>query len=146
MKVQPAAVSANTAQLHRSLGAGLLVISGVALALTYFGVAPLRPADGLTPVIAYALAIVAFSLLAVSLFVLWPRVPRRPPGMSVEEFWAKPEMGAKVHLMWVLIEGGGILSTVGFLLTGHPAPAVAMALSIAAFWSCGPERFVKVAG
>src|SRR5262245_48746547 len=144
MKVQPAGVSANTAQLHRLLGAGLLMISGVALALTYFGVAPLRPADELTPVIAYALAIVAFSLLAASFFVLWPRVPRRPPEMAVEEFWAKPEMGGKAILIWFLVEGGGVLATVGLLLTSHPAPAIAMALSIAAYWSCGPERFTKV--
>jgi hypothetical protein len=146
MKIQPAAVSANTSQLHRLLGAGLLVISGVALALTYFGVAPLRPADQLTPVIAYALAIVAFSLLGVSVFVLWPRVPSRPSGMSVEEFWAKPAMGGKAILIWFLVEGGGVLATVGFLLTSHPATAIAMALSIAAYWSCGPERFTKVAG
>jgi hypothetical protein len=105
--IRKAATSANAAQLHRYLGTGLVLVSGVSLVLTYLGIAPILPAGTVTPTIAYAPSVIAVALLAVALFVLRPRVPGCPPGLSVEEFWSTPEMGGKVLPIWFLLEGGG---------------------------------------
>ena len=135
--------SANVTQLYRALGVGLLFVSGASLALGYFGISLLQLDDAIPPAIAYAPSAIAVAELVVSLFVLTPRVPSRPPVMSLNEFWSNPEMGGKAVVVWFLVEGGGILAAVGYQLTRQPASAFVIGLSIAAYWWCGPTRFAK---
>jgi len=141
MSVGNAATSADPARLHRSVGIGLSVLSSVFLVLTYLGIAPILRVDTVAPVIAYAPAAIAVALWGVALLILRPRVPGRPPGWSVEQFWSAPEMGGKVVSIWFLLEGGGIIAAVGYFLTGEPTSAIAMGLMNAAYWLCGPDRF-----
>ena len=130
----------SAARLYLFVGIGLSVVSGVFLALTYVGIAPILPAGTVAPAIAYAPAAIAVALLGVVLFVVRRRVPGRPPGLSVEEYWSNPEMGGKVASIWFLLEGGGIIAGVGYFVTGEPTSAIAMGLMIAAYWLCGPDR------
>ena len=45
--------------------------------------------------------------------------------------------------MWFLMEGAGVMSAVGFFLTGAPVSAVAIAFAIVVFWLNGPGAFGK---
>jgi hypothetical protein len=121
-----------------------VLVAAVSLVLTYLGIAPILPAGTVTPVIAYAPSVIAVALVAVALFVLRPRVPGCVPGQSGEEFWSAPEMGGKVLPIWFLLDGGGMIAAVGYILTSQPVSAFAMGLAIASYWWCGPDRFAKV--
>jgi hypothetical protein len=120
-----------------------VLVSGVSLVLTYLGIAPILPAGTVTPTIAYVPSVIAVALLVVALFVLRPRVPGCPPGLSVEEFWSTPEMGGKVLPIWLLLDGAGMIAAVGYVITSQPASAFAMCLAIAAYWLCGPDLFAR---
>lgn len=141
--VQKAAAPASAAQLHRFLGTGLVLLAGVFLLLTYLRIAPILPADTVTPVIAYGSSAIAVALMAAALFVLKPRVPACTLGQSVEEFWSTPAMGGQVFMIWFLVEGAGMIAAVGYFLTGQPAAAFVTGLAIAAYWLCGPNLFAK---
>lgn len=129
--------------LHRFLGMGLTTLAMVFVVLRYLGDAPFASTDSVTPVIAYTFAGFAFALLAVTLLLLKPRVPDRRTSQSIEEYWATPDVTAKVFLVWFLTKGAGVMSAVGYFLTGAPVSAMAMALAIVVFWWDGPSTFAK---
>ena len=137
------ATSASVTQLYRALAMGLLLVSGASLALGYFGIGPVLLDDTVPLAIAYAPSAIAGALVVVGVFVLAPRVPTRSPMTSVNEFWSNPEMGGKAVVVWFLVEGGGMLAAVGYLLTRHPSSAFVIGLSIAAYYWCRPERFAN---
>lgn len=130
--------------LHRFLGIGLAIVGAVFIGLDILGQAPLLPPDEVTRVIAYALSGVGVGLIAVALLILKPRVPPRQPGQSEADYWTTPHSSGRIMHVWFVIEGAGMLSGVGFLLTGEPAAAIAMGAAIAAFWMVGPSAFAHV--
>lgn len=79
----------------------------------------------------------------MALFVFKPRVPDRLLGQSVEQYWSAAEAGGKAVLVWILLEGAGVLAVVGYCLTGEIVSAIAAGLTIVAFWMCGPGVFAK---
>lgn len=115
----------------------------VCLILSYLGIVPVLRHDSTTLVIAYTLAAIDLAIVVVALFVFKPLVPDRLLEQSVEQYWSAPEAGAKVVLVWILLEGAGVLAAVGYLLTGQPVSAIATGLTIVAFWLCGPSVFAK---
>ena len=117
------------------------MMATVFVALGYVGIAPLLPRGGASPVIAYAMSGVAVVLGVVALLFLKPRVPDRKPGQSVEQYWSAPEAGARVLPVWFLLEGAGMTSAIGYLLTGEPVALIVAVLAITAFWLCGPNTF-----
>jgi hypothetical protein len=133
----------NPPLLHRLLGIGLVLVALAFLGLTYLGIAPLRPVDTVTPLIVYASSGFVVGLTAVVVVVFKPRVPRRGSGQSIEEYWSLPEVGAAVSVVWFLLEGAGIIATVGYGLSGEPVSAITMGLAIATYWLCGPSQFAK---
>ncbi len=143
MTVTNTTTSASVTQLYRTLGIGLLFVSGASLALGYLGIGPLLLDDTVPSPIAYAPSAVAVALVAVSVFILTPRVPPRSSVMSANEFWSNPEMGGKAVVIWLLVEGGGMLAAVGYQLTRQPASALVIGLSIAAYYWCRPARFAN---
>ena len=128
--------------LHRSLGSGLVLVAVVLLMLRYRGLAPTLPSDSITS-IAYALSGFCAVLVAVALFVIKPRVPERRPHQSVDEYWSTPDVSTKAVLVWLLMEGAGMVAAVGYFLTGEPVSALVMGLAIVAFWLCGPNLFAE---
>jgi hypothetical protein len=125
------------------LGAGLIVIAVVFLAMTRLGAAPLRPVDDFTPFILYATSGVAIALMALALMVFKPRVPARTGGQPVAEYWALPAVGAAAALVWFLLEGAGLIATIGYALTGQMVSALVMGVAIVTFWLCGPSQFTN---
>ena len=137
------AAATSVARLHSLLGGGLVLVAAVLLLLTALGVTPILPPDSTSPQIAYALVGIVVVLVAVALFVFKPRVPRQEPGQSDQEYWSTPEIATKVLLVWFVLEGAGTIASVGYLLLGRQASALAMALAIISFWLCGPSQFAK---
>ena len=129
--------------LHRFLGIGLMILAAVFLVLRFVGIAPLVPADEASPVIAWWMSGAAALLVAAAVLLLKPRVPERPLGQSIENYWSTPEVAARVTPVWFLMEGAGILAAVGYLMTGAPVAVTATGAAILAFWWCGPALFAK---
>jgi hypothetical protein len=125
------------------LGAGLVVLAAAFLAITRLGSAPLRPLDDFTPYIVYASAGFAIALMAVVFAVFKPRVPARSAGQPIAEYWALPDVGAAVVLVWFLLEGAGVIATIGYGLTGQTISALVMGLTIVTYWLCGPSQFTN---
>jgi hypothetical protein len=130
--------------LHRFLGIGVTTMAAIFVMLTYTGTAPLLPkGDDGAAMIAYALTGIVALLLTVAMVFLRPRVPERRLDQSVQAYWATIENASAALLVWFVLEGASILAAIGFLLTGHLAPAVAMLVGITVFWLNGPETFAR---
>jgi hypothetical protein len=82
--------------VHRILGIGLVGTATAFLVLIYLGIGPMPVHDSLSLVIAYSLSAISVVLAVVAHFVFKPRVPGRSSGQSVEQFWSRQEIGAKV--------------------------------------------------
>jgi hypothetical protein len=124
-------------RLYFALLGGLVTIMAVFASLFLLGTAPLiRESPG--PVIAMVFATVT---LGISLFGwLWarPQLPHRRRQDAVEDYWRAPEAGGRALLLWVLWEGGTIISTVGTLLTGSYLTATTALLALALLVTHGP--------
>jgi pheromone shutdown protein TraB len=60
-----------------------------------------------------------------------------------DEYWASPEVGTNVVLLWFMVEGAGMLAAVGYLLTGERPATLAMGLAIVMYWWCRPGLFLN---
>jgi hypothetical protein len=134
------------ALLHRALVIMTIGLATVVALLGATGVAPLLPADesGTSSVIAYVFVVIQMVMLVVCVAVLVPRVPRRRPGQSLEVYWAHTDSGPRLLMVWFFCEGTAVLGLMAFMLVGHPAPAVASAIAMAALVGFGPRRFTDV--
>jgi len=126
--------------LHRFLGIGLVTTVAILVFVRNLGLAP--PASWGSP-IAYVFPGASVALFAVSFLVFKPRVPQRPMGEPVEQYWSTPQVVAKVLPIWFLMEGAGIIAAVGYFLTGEPVSALVAGLAIVAFWLTGPNVFAN---
>ena len=128
--------------LHRFLGMGA---TGLAVVMVFLRTQaePPSPDDAQTAIMAYGFAVVSLAMMAIAVLVLARRVPERSLSQRVEEYWMTPAVMAPVQLVWFVSEGAAILSTVGYFLTGHLAPAATMVVTISAFWWLGPKTFAK---
>ena len=127
--------------LHRFLLAGLAVLTGVFAFLRSRGIAPLPPGDSETTVIGYTFAALSIVLLVISLLLFKPRIPRRKPQQTIEQYWSSPDT-QHVLVMWFLMEGAGLLSAIGFFISGELAPIATLAIALVVFWMNGPNAAV----
>jgi hypothetical protein len=129
-------------QLHPFLVAGVVLVLGFALYFVFFWRGPLLSAGSGTFSVGNVAALAGVFTGTTGL-VLKSRAPRRLPRQSVEDYWASPEVASKVSMVWFLLEGGAIVSTVGFLLSGEPAPLAVAAAGWLLLILSGPSRFAK---
>src|SRR5262249_24542810 len=108
--------------------------------LAWAHVAPLIPD---APFIGYIMGGISLVMLVVAYLVLVPRVPGRELSTPVAAYWATPEIAQSALLVWFVMEGAGVFSAVGFLITALPLNALVMAGAIGAFWLTGPKTFAK---
>jgi hypothetical protein len=134
--------SATVPIVHRILGLAMLAGAAVFVGLRYFGIVSV-PEGGASRVVAYVLTGAAMVLTALAVFIFRPRVPRRSPAQSVDQFWSTPEVAAKMLRIWFYLEGAATLAGAGYLVTGEPVTAMAAIAAIAAYWWCGPNRFAN---
>ena len=137
---------ATPAVLHRMLLLMTIGLAAVVAILAALGFVPLISGGGSRSVvvISYVFTAVQTIMLIATVAVLAPRVPRRRHGQSVEVYWADTDSGPRLLMLWFLCDGAAVLGLVGFLAFGHPAPAIASAIAIAAFAAHGPGRFMEV--
>jgi hypothetical protein len=129
--------------LHRFLGIGQVALFAVALGLKSMGVVPLLGEDEFVHTMAYTIVAISAVMAVVALVVLKPRAPERPLEQPVAEYWATPAVAQKVLPVWFLLEGAGIFSIVGYLISGTPVSLIAAGLAIMLFWLFGPMAFAK---
>ena len=123
--------------IHIALVLGLVLIAGAFFVL--------RQRTGLMlafgPFLGVLLAAIALVNLILALGFLAPRLPRRPADQSPDDYWMRTETRGAAIILWVLVEGAGLLSWVGYLLTGAWAPAAVGVLAVASLALLGPTRF-----
>ena len=130
--------------LHRFLGIGQLLLLAAFVAIRMLGVAPaLDGPPSFQNSVVYGMAGITVVMLFVAFFVLKPRVPERRGGQSVAEYWTTPESATKVLPVWFLCEGAGVVSVIGYFLTGAPVALLMAAIALTAFWLLGPNAFAK---
>jgi len=123
--------------IHIALVLGLVLIAG-----TFF---VLRLGTGLMlgvgPFLGVVLAAIALVNLTLALGFLAPRLPRRSADQSPDDYWMRNETRGAAIILWALVEGAGLLSWIGYLLTGAWVPAAVGVLAVAALALLGPARF-----
>jgi hypothetical protein len=138
----PTAAQSNAPLLHRFLGIGLMVTAAALVMARHAGALGDPPENDLR-VVGYALAGVSVILATVALMVVKPRVPERRVGQPVAQYWSQPDVSSRAMLVWFVLEGAGIVASIGYFLAGVPVAAGMMVLAIAAFWFTGPNVFAK---
>jgi len=122
---------------HIALVLGLVLIAGTFVVL--------RQRSGLIlafgPFLGVLLAAIALVNLTLALGFLAPRLPRRPADQSPDDYWTRTETRGAAIILWALVEGAGLLSWIGYLLTGAWAPAAVGVLAVASLVLLGPARF-----
>jgi hypothetical protein len=131
----------NPVRLHQLMGGFLIVLAGGYLCVTYLRGTPAAAPE--TPPIAYAPSAVGAVVMLIALLVLKRRAPARRSDQTTEQYWSMPQVRQGVPLFWFVLEGGAILTTVGYYLTGGWMPMILMGLAIVTFWLCGPDAFTK---
>jgi len=127
------APSARLPLVHGSLLFSLLGMAGVfAFFLLYGSTGPLLGEASNLTLVAMALAGVSLVLTVVAVGLLRPRLPPRPASQTLQAYWEAPEQVRAALMLWVVIEQGGVVGLVGWLLTGSAAPAVAGLVAITA--------------
>lgn len=127
--------------LHRFLGIGLVLLTVAAGALRLAGTIPMLPPDEATALLGPSFAVIAAALIVMVWFIFTPAVPQRRPGQSIDAYWTDPAVLAKVMRVWFLAEGAGVLSLVGYFITGSSIVAATAGVALVSFWLCGPSRF-----
>ncbi len=123
--------------LHTFLLAGVLGVQAVIAALFWLEVAPLSPETSPVP---FVCAGVGVALLVGGL-VYRTRVPQPTHSITIESHWTQPTTMSAASMVWFLMEGGAIISAVGFLLSGETAPGIVSAVAFVAILLSGPRRW-----
>jgi hypothetical protein len=123
--------------LHAAIFLGLVIVGVV-----FGAVARLRQGSELVPVknLAPILATVGAVLLVLALAVLRPRIPARPAEQSPDEYWKHADTRGLTVLLWVALESSGMVSAVGYLLTGTAIAAAMAGAAILALFAVRPSR------
>jgi hypothetical protein len=115
---------------------GLLSLSAVTGVLSAIGQVPLLPDDEW---VGLAFAAVSVVVAAVAWFWARPRIPRRRPIASVEEYWRDRGNLEAINLALFLLEGSATLGIVGTMLSGVGPVTIAAGLAMLGMLALSPE-------
>lgn len=91
---------------------------------------------------------VLVAICVVDLLVVWfwakPKIPRRSPMLSAEDYWKDTQVISAAQVTLFLFEGAAILGLVFTLLSGSPYTALASALGVLGMVLVGPERIERL--
>ena len=122
--------------LHGALLASTTA-AGVVLAFVRRIAPPAITAD---PVIGLALALAAVLTIVLAATVLRPRVPSRRFDQPAAAFWEDPAVRGAALVLWVAPESGGLISAVGYYVTGRGALIATSAAAVLALVVFRPGR------
>ena len=92
------------------------------------------------PRVGFVLAGVAVAMLGVALIVLRGRIPARRFDQSADAYWGTNEARGPSIVLWAAIDAAGLLAWMGYVMTGHIAPAAVAVVSIVALALLRPSR------
>ena len=130
---------ANPPLLHRMLGIGMVILAAVIVILRQTVMS--GPIDEGLLFPAYVVMGASALMIATSLMMLKPRVPRRRAGQTRDAYWADVNTARQAMLVWFLLEGSAVLASVAFFLSASPIAAALIVAGVVAFWMNGPGVF-----
>ena len=122
--------------IHAALVGGCVLFALV----IYFVVRPQR-SDAIAPGMLYALLGAAVSAILVAFVVLKPRIPLKSTNESADLFWTRAS--APALIAWSAVEGGALLSIVGYMLSGSPLALGTALAAIVALVAMHPGRIER---
>ncbi len=134
----PHAPSPNPSVLHGALTGGLVLVLGFAAFRIFGGAGPFLGPMEATGVIGFAMTGAAFMTIAAGVTVLRGRLPPRAASQPVDEYWKDPATVQAALLLWTVVEGGGVIASVGWMLTGNLAAMAAALLALGALVVLSP--------
>ncbi len=134
--VQPIAAARGARILHVAL-----VIGQILVGATFFYLLRTQgPLGGGAPLIGYVTAGLALVNLTVAVGLLRSRIPQRRMDQSPDDYWSTNESRGASIIIWAMIEGAGLLSWVGYVMSGGIVPAAVATLTIVALVMLRPSR------
>jgi hypothetical protein len=100
---------------------------------------PILVPDSGTPVIAYAFAGIGLTAVAFAALLMRPRLAPRTRGESLEAYWGSPAR-QRALVLWIICENAGIMSALGYLMTGHLAPIASLGIALGVLAWFSPSR------
>src|ERR1041384_706226 len=118
-----------------------LVIGQILVGATFFFLIRVQgPLAGGTPLIGYATAGLALAILSVAFVFLRPRIPQRGTDQSPNDYWSRAEVRGAAIVIWTVVEGAGLFSWIGYLMTASIVPAAVGVLAIITEFALRPSR------
>ena len=120
---------------------------GVALVgvVFFFVVRTIPPSFPRASILSFVTAGLGLGNLAAALVLFRSKIPQRSVDQTPDDYWTSNEVRIAL-VTWAIIEGGGLVAWVGYLLTGTPVPAGVGVLAIAALMLVRPSRLEGDAG
>ncbi|HWC75054.1 MAG TPA: hypothetical protein VG454_14055, partial [Gemmatimonadales bacterium] len=118
------------------------MVTGVSIAGVVFVVLVrlVHMSFGLSADLGRLLAAIGLGIIVVAVYFLRPRIPQRPGDQSPDDYWTRSEIRGAAVLLWVVIEGAGLIGWIGYLLTSSVAPALTSLISILSLILVSPSR------
>jgi len=112
-QVPPIASSARV--LHGFLlGGSICILVAMALIVKFMG-SRLGSAS-FAEVFGMIFAVVALINILIGVVLFRPKIPKRQPDQSADDYW--PEAMGRAMMVWVFAEGGCIIASLGYLMSG----------------------------
>ena len=132
----PAAGARGARILHAALVIGSILVGIV----FFFVVRRNGPAFRDDPLAGYLTAGLGLANLAVVIGFFRPRIPQRRMDQRPDEYWMTSEARGAAIVLWAMVEAAGLISWVGYYLTGRAVPAAVAALAVVTLITLRPSR------
>ncbi len=126
--------------LHRALLLGVVAIASVFIFIVYLVGEPLLGPASEGRLNDYLFGAVAIAEAVYAAVLIRPRVGRREPGASLDDFWGLESNAGSANLTWFLLSGGTIMGAAGFLLAGGIACVTGIMAGVAGLIAYSPTR------
>jgi hypothetical protein len=135
---------AGAQRLHLTLVGFVTVASVAFVGLLLNGTAPVFPDE--MGSIRYVFPAAAISLIIAAGLWALPHVPTRSTSLSTDEYWTQHEVGGRALMLWILLEGAVLVSSVGTFLTGSRLAAFATLIAWLLLVASGPQFLERRSG
>jgi hypothetical protein len=123
--------------IHGAYVAGIVLFAVV----THFLIRPQRVGESVTPSLVLTLLGVALAAVALSVFVLRGRVPKKNSDESADLYWTRAS--APALITWAPLEGASLLAIVAYMLSGSTASLGVGAVALLLLAALHPGHFER---